>query len=80
MYYPEGLRRTLELDDDLHRAAKQLARQQGVTLGQVISNLVRQALAAAAPRKVRNGIQLLVPKAGATRPDIEFVNRLRDEE
>lgn len=73
------MRATLKLDDDLVGAARQLARQQGVTLGQVISQLARQSLAAKAPLKVRNGAQLFVPKAGVSRPDLRVVNQLRDE-
>jgi hypothetical protein len=73
------MRTTLDLDDDLAGAAKHLARQQGVTLGHVISQLARQSLAATAPQKVRNGAQLFVPKAGAPKPDLRVVNQLRDE-
>lgn len=73
------MRTTLELDDDLIVSAKQLARQQGFTLGHVISELARQSLAVKVPPKARNGAQLLVPKAGASRPDLRTVNRLRDE-
>ncbi|HEY1493574.1 MAG TPA: hypothetical protein VGF49_03495 [Candidatus Solibacter sp.] len=74
------MRTTLDLDDDLLATARPLARQQGVTLGQFISNLARLSLASAAPMKVRNGILLLTPKASAPRADMEMLNRLRDEE
>jgi len=74
------MRTTLELDDDLLGAARDLARRQGATLGRVISDLALQSLAAKAPPKFRNGIRLLTPIPGAPRPDLEFVNRLRDEE
>ena len=73
------VRTTLELDDDLIATAKQLARQQGLTTGQLISELARQSLAARAPLKVRNGVLLFVPKAGAAKPDLRIVNKLRDE-
>jgi hypothetical protein len=73
------MRTTLELDDDLLTTAKRLARQEGVTLGRVISELARQSLAAAAPVKVRNGALLFVPKAGASKPDLRTVNALRDQ-
>jgi hypothetical protein len=73
------MRTTLELDDDLLATARQLSRQQGVTLGQLISELARQSLAAKAPIKVRNGALLFVPKAGAPKPDLGIVNKLRDE-
>jgi hypothetical protein len=74
------MRATLELDDDLYAAARRLAKTRGVTLGQVISELAWQSLAAIPPPKYRNGVQLLVPKPGAPRADMEMVNRLRDEE
>jgi hypothetical protein len=73
------MRTTLELDDDLVTTARQLARQQGLTIGQLISELARQSLAARAPLKVRNGVILFVPKAGASKPDLRTVNKMRDE-
>ena len=39
------MRTTLNLDDDLLRAARSLARQRGESLGSVISGLLREALA-----------------------------------
>jgi hypothetical protein len=74
------MRTTLELDDDLVHAAKQLARQRGATMGQVVSQLIRQGLEPRNPARVRNGVPLFVPKAGAPKPDLALVNRLRDEE
>jgi hypothetical protein len=38
------MRTTLEIEDDVLLAAKELARRSGTTAGRVISNLVRQAL------------------------------------
>ena len=73
------MRTTLELDDDLLATARQLAREQGLTIGQLISELARQSLAARAPQKVRNGVLLFVPKAGASKPDLRTVNKLREE-
>jgi hypothetical protein len=80
MRYNENMRTTLELDDDLLSAARQLAQKRRATLGQVISELARQSLAAAEPPKYRNGFRQLESKPGAPRVDMEFVNRLRDEE
>ena len=74
------MRTTLELDDDLHATAKELARKKGETLGQIISGLARQSLAVKAPPKMRNGALLLEPRPGARRADLELVNELRDEE
>jgi hypothetical protein len=74
-----SMRTTLELDDDLVVTARQLARQQGATLGQIISELARQSLATRASRKVRNGVQRFVPRAGTSKPDLRVVNAFRDD-
>jgi hypothetical protein len=73
------MRTTLEIDDDLALIAKQLAKQRGSTVGQVISDLARQSLEPKAAPKVRNGVPLFAPKAGAKKPHLGLVNRLRDE-
>lgn len=39
------MRTTLDIDDDVLAAAKELSRQQGRTAGQVVSGLLRRALA-----------------------------------
>jgi hypothetical protein len=74
------MRTTLELDDDLLGAARQLAKKRGVTLGRVISELVRQSLPATALPKFRNGVEVFVCKPGDPNIDMEIVNRLRDED
>ena len=38
------MRTTLEIDDDLLAAAKELARVEGVTAGNIVSRLLRRAL------------------------------------
>jgi hypothetical protein len=43
------MRTTLDLDDDVLRAAKERARREGKTAGQVVSELVRQALTSSSP-------------------------------
>jgi antitoxin component of RelBE/YafQ-DinJ toxin-antitoxin module len=73
------MRITLQLDDDLLQVARQLAAQRGVTMGQVISELVRKALAPKAAPRVRNGVALFVPKPGAKKPRLALLNKLRDE-
>ena len=73
------MRTTLNLDEDVLEVAKQLARQRGTTAGQVLSELVRQALEPKSRPKMRNGVPLFVPKRGAPKPHLALVNRLRDE-
>jgi hypothetical protein len=74
------MRTTLDLDDDLLTEARHLARQQGVPLGRLISELARQSLLAKAGPKIRNGFPLLAPKPGAPKADLRLVNELREQE
>ena len=74
------MRTTLDLDDDILQAAKELAALQGRTAGQVVSDLVRTALTPARSPHQRNGVPLLPRRAsGARRPTMKQVNTLRDE-
>ena len=43
------MRTTLDIDDDVLRAAKELARQQQLSAGQVVSRLLRQAMTGSRP-------------------------------
>ena len=72
-----GMRTTLEIDDELLQAAKEIAAHRGITAGQVVSELLRKALAPAtvSPR-VRNGVPLLPSGQPIT---LKLVNDLRDE-
>jgi hypothetical protein len=74
------MRTTLDLDEDVLQAAKELAEARGTTAGKVISELARQALAPARAARTRNGVPLLPRRtAGAPRPTMKLVNQLRDE-
>ena len=42
------MRTTLDIDDDLLAAAKEMARKEGATAGQVVSRLLRDSLTGAA--------------------------------
>ncbi len=76
----DDVRTTLDLDDDLLEAAKELAAARGTTAGRVISDLVRQALEARPRVAMRNGVPLLPARtAGSRRPTMAQVNTLRDE-
>jgi hypothetical protein len=74
------VRTTLELDDDLAHVARQLASQREMTMGQVVSELMRKALQPKAAPRMRNGVPLFTPKLGARKPHLALVNRLRDGE
>lgn len=82
------MRTTLEIDDDLLRAAKELARREGATAGQVVSRLLRMSLTGAAPtapgkkagrRKVVAGFEPFAAKPGVV-TSLEQVQALRDAE
>jgi len=75
-----AMRTTLDIDDDVLQAAKELAALHGKTAGQVVSELARRGLSPSGPARLRNGVPLLPPRpAGQPRPTMKLVNTLRDE-
>jgi hypothetical protein len=75
------MRTTLDLDEDVLQAAKELAAVRGVTAGKVVSDLVRKALTPTGPvPKMRNGVPLLPGRPGQQIMTMKLVNELRDEE
>ena len=80
MHEHRGVRTTLDLDDDVLQAAKEIAASRGTTMGRVLSELARKALAPTDGGSVRNGVPLMpVPPQGRPKRTIADVNRLRDE-
>ena len=74
------MRTTLSIDDDVLMAAKNLAERERRTLGEVLSELARQALRREpSAGGMRNGIRLLPAKASPSPVTMELVNQLRDE-
>jgi Arc/MetJ family transcription regulator len=83
------MRTTLDIDDDLLAAAKELARRQGGTTGQVVSRLLRHSLAgvdAVAARTLPRrgsrrvaGFEPFAAKSGVVATN-EQVDALRDAE
>ena len=74
------MRTTLDVDDDVLQAAKEIAVNRGATTGQVLSELARKGLAPSRATKVRNGVPLMPRRRrGSRRPTLETVNQLRDE-
>ena len=77
------MRTTLDIEDDVLQAAKELARREGATAGQIISTLARRGLAASPaklenPSITRGGVPLL-PSRGEV-VTLERVQNLMDEE
>jgi hypothetical protein len=73
------MRTTVDLEDDVLLAAKEIAKQRGNTLGRGLSDLARQALTRRTSVSTKHGLPLfpIQPNAGVVTP--ELVNRLRDE-
>jgi hypothetical protein len=74
------MRTTLDIDEDVLAAAKELAAQRKTTAGQVISQLARTALTrpVEGPPEFRNGFRLL-PRTGKVITS-EFIERLLEED
>lgn len=73
------MRTTVRIDDDVLRAARQLANSRGQSLGETLSELARASLTRTAVGEYRNGVKLLPVDPQASGSTIEEVNALRDE-
>jgi hypothetical protein len=74
-----AMRTTLDIDDDVLQAAKELAAVHRRTTGQMLSDLARLALTPAPARHLRNGVPVLPRRPqGSARPTMKLVNELRD--
>ena len=75
------MRTTLNVDDDVLRAVKEIARLRGNTAGAVLSELAREALEkerSGPARAVRNGVPLLPSRPGVGIVTPEAVRSLGD--
>jgi hypothetical protein len=78
------MRTTLDIEDDVLQAVKELAQYEKTTAGKVVSKLVRKALKGASDRHInkgytfRNGVPVL-PSRGEIITN-EHINRIREEE
>ena len=75
------MRTTLDIDEDVLQAAKELAAKERRTTGAVLSDLARQGFQSgcqAEPGGIRNGIEIL-PSRGE-KVSLAHVRRLMDEE
>jgi hypothetical protein len=73
------MRTTLDVEDDVLLAAKEMARQQRLSIGKVLSKLARQALTQQRAGGTRDGVPLFPVQKNAGVATLELVNRLRDE-
>ncbi|MBI1875030.1 MAG: CopG family transcriptional regulator [Acidobacteria bacterium] len=73
------MRTTLDIDDDVLQAAKEIAASRRLTAGQVLSQLARKALEPVQTMRLRNGVPVLPRRPGAPRMTMKMVNELRDD-
>ena len=74
------MRTTLDIDDEVLQAAKELASAHGTTAGKMLSDLARRGMARPRAVRERNGVPLLARRsAGRERPTMKLVNSLRDD-
>ena len=75
------MRTTLDIEDDVLQAAKELAQRDGRTAGQVLSDLARRSLNASAPKQrsgLRGGVPVL-PSRGEL-ITLAHVQKIQDDE
>ncbi len=76
------MRTTLDIDEDVLQAVKELAAATGRTAGQVVSDLARKGLAPAhgGPPVSRNGVPVLSTRGTeASRVTMRKIEQLRDD-
>ena len=73
------VRTTLEIDDDVLQAAKELADFRGLTAGKVLSELARKGMTSTTESAVRNGVPVFPRQPGRRTITMKLVNDLRDD-
>ena len=73
------MRTTLDIDEDILLATKEIARRKKQTMGKVLSELAREALTYQDVLATRNHVPLFPKQAQAQVVTLELVNRLRDD-
>jgi hypothetical protein len=76
------MRTTLDIDEDVLQAAKELAAKHKSTAGKILSELARKSLEPSQRdvTRYRHGVPLLPPRPGERQVTMAIVNSLRDEE
>lgn len=78
MFFP--VRTTVDIEDDVLQAAREIAASRGQTIGQVLSDLARRSLQSRGRSAVRNGVPMLPRRPNAQPMTVKRVNELRDDE
>ena len=76
------MRTTIDIEDDVLTAAKERARLQGVTLGVVVTQLIRRGLepAKSTPVEMVDGIPTLMHTKRPAPVSVELVKQLLEED
>ncbi len=77
------MRTTMELDDQVLAAVRDLASVENRSMGRVLSDLAREALVNRVPItgfSRRNGVPLLPRRPGSAPVTLELIDRIREEE
>lgn len=73
------MRTTLNLDDDVVLAIRELSERERISFGKAVSSLVRRALTQPVNAATRNGVPLFPRTNHSTIITMDLVNQLRDE-
>jgi len=75
------MRTTLDLDDDVLKAARALSAARRQPMGKIVSDLARRSLEQDIPQLRKRGGVLIVPKRPGAAPVTDaLINRLREDE
>ncbi len=73
------MRTTLDIDEDVLFATKEMAKLQGLSMGKVISNLARETLSRPIETTTRQEVPLFPRQPHAGIVTLALINQLRDE-
>jgi len=73
------MRTTLDIEEDVLLAAKEIARKKRTTVGRVLSDLARKSLTKKPSVLKKDGLPLFPVQPDAGIVTLELVNKLRDE-
>ena len=80
MYDDRNVRTTLDIDDDVLQAAKELGAMRKKTAGQILSELARKGLYRPQKHAVRNGVPIIQRQPGSPVITSADVRRWMDED
>lgn len=75
----QGMRTTLNLDDDVLQLVRNYAESRSVAVGRAVSELVRKGLSAPTPTRTVHGIQVFDIPADSPRVTTKRVKELESE-